>query len=121
MMKVYFIQAGQFIKIGVSGDENKRLRSLRTGCPYPLRLLAAVECVRAFLQEKLLHQVCAQDWVRGEWFKSSPNVLFWMQRLIESHGKLFSLEDDQAQDDEWHELTLRRLRLEHRSIERMAA
>lgn len=39
---IYFIKAGGLIKIGTAGDVDKRLVSIRTGCPVQIELLASI-------------------------------------------------------------------------------
>ena len=71
---VYFIgaEAGP-IKIGVSCDPAKRLRTLQTGHPVPLMLLAVVP--GGVGVERALHRKFADLRVRGEWFARSPELI----------------------------------------------
>jgi predicted GIY-YIG superfamily endonuclease len=70
---VYFIQRQySHIKIGVSSNPEKRLRTLQTGSSIPLRLIATFPCEsrsEAFLLEKYFHENYAHLQVKGEWFK----------------------------------------------------
>jgi hypothetical protein len=62
--KTYFLRAGQLTKIGRSTDVPARIRTLQTGCPSPIRLIALLEGDR----ESEWHQRFAEHRVHGEWF-----------------------------------------------------
>src|SRR5262245_20438799 len=70
---VYFIRAGDAIKIGVTRDVERRLRALATGSAVPLELLPTLPGGRRL--EKKLHQRCRRFHVRGEWFKADEALL----------------------------------------------
>ena len=71
---IYFVQAGDgHIKIGFAKDVPSRLAELQTAHVVPLTLLAHVVGDR--LQEAALHRRFAAGRVRGEWFRSSPELL----------------------------------------------
>lgn len=72
---VYFVQQGNDgpIKIGVSGNVDKRIRSLSTSSPLPLRLLAVLPGGRG--EEQELHKRLAAHRLGGEWFAPVPAVL----------------------------------------------
>jgi hypothetical protein len=68
---VYFIQAGQRIKIGISSHVDRRLSSLRTSSPERLMVLGVIyawsrESSRAI--ERGLHLGFSWLHARGEWF-----------------------------------------------------
>lgn len=74
---VYFIVAAtgseaQFCKIGrTSKSPYKRLRTLQTGCPFPLQIALALhlpEGAAAFVEERLHGELDAFH-IRGEWFR----------------------------------------------------
>lgn len=73
-MYVYFIKClddNGYIKIGVAQDVKKRLDSLQTGCPYPLKVICAIGCdnrEHALATEKRLHRYFGHSRVGGEWF-----------------------------------------------------
>ena len=63
-----------FIKIGVSGDPEKRLANLSTGCPMNLNVRCGVEFEdddAAYRVENLLHQILDEGRCEGEWFLSA--------------------------------------------------
>lgn len=72
---VYFIAASArgLIKIGSAVDPAARLRTLSTGSPDRLHLLATIPGGEK--RERELHARFAADRVRGEWFRPSANLL----------------------------------------------
>lgn len=76
---IYFIQAGEFIKIGISNRKafNRRLASLQTGCPYKLTVLRVVDTLWPVADERRLHRLFSAYRVRSrnEWFKMSKQDL----------------------------------------------
>jgi hypothetical protein len=72
---VYFIQAGEFVKIGVAKDVQQRLTFMQIGCPYDMVLLKAMECLDPYHDEEMIHAELEKYRVRGEWFKLPPAVL----------------------------------------------
>jgi hypothetical protein len=83
---VYFVQqvtpgADGPIKIGVTGQLQKRMRALRTGVPHDLRLLATMPGDDT--AEHGLHQRFADDRIspRAEWFRPSPTLLAFIATL----------------------------------------
>lgn len=71
---VYFIQAvaGGLVKIGVSGNPERRLADFQTGCPVELRIVKSIDSVSRATETEL-HRHFGQFRVRGEWF--DPIVL----------------------------------------------
>lgn len=78
---VYFVQARHLglIKIGFSGNPQKRLRSLKTGSPDELSILKVIKGSPRLEAE--LHRRFVSDRVRGEWFKPSPALLSFIENL----------------------------------------
>lgn len=72
---VYVIQQGDDgpLKIGVTTDVRKRMRSLQTGSPHPLRLVAIFDGNK--LDEQKAHDRFAPHALSGEWFKPVPEIL----------------------------------------------
>ena len=71
---VYIIAESKIspVKIGVAGSLNGRLRELQIGNPRRLRLLYSIEVGghrRARRVESMVHALCAEHRIRGEWFK----------------------------------------------------
>lgn len=92
---IYFVQFAKRgpIKIGLvsfADRENPRYKramlesrigGLQTGCPYELRLLAAVDGNRD--SEAWLHYQFYHLHIRGEWFHPAPELLEMIKKLIE--------------------------------------
>jgi uncharacterized protein YozE (UPF0346 family) len=73
---IYFIKSDETkeIKIGyTSGEVEKRLKTLQTGHPYKLQVLATMPGSRD--EEKTLHEKFASIRLSGEWFKPHPDLL----------------------------------------------
>jgi hypothetical protein len=70
---VYFVRAGDAVKIGRTGNLAGRLRALATGSAVPLELLAAVPGGRH--EEARLHRQWGHLHVRGEWFRADEALL----------------------------------------------
>ena len=74
---IYFAEASyennKFIKIGYSEKPNKRIQSLRTSCPIPIKLLGVRTGNR--LDEASLHNAFQNDRIHGEWYKPSKDLL----------------------------------------------
>lgn len=71
---IYFIGAGDFVKIGKStvAGLDKRLSAVQIGCPFEAFLLAALACDQIY--EKWIHSRLQVFWFRGEWFHRSPEI-----------------------------------------------
>lgn len=81
--QVYFISGSgkrDSIKIGwTQGAVEDRLSALQTGSPVPLVALAAVRAVYAF--ERWCHRELVDDRAYGEWFKRTPRLMSFIDRL----------------------------------------
>jgi Meiotically up-regulated gene 113 len=74
---LYFVQAGGAdgpVKIGYSGDVEKRLEALKTGNHLELTLRLKHEHDRAFDLERALHAELAVHRLEGEWFEHTPKL-----------------------------------------------
>ena len=74
---VYFAVIGEpyitHVKVGfTTSDPEKRVKSLQTGCPFPIKLLGYV--FGSLEREHELHDVFASDRLSGEWFAYSERV-----------------------------------------------
>lgn len=83
---VYFIQAGDDgpIKIGFSGDPAKRLSSLQTANPQPLRLIGVLPGGKDV--EATMHSAFSSHRLRGEWFNPDPSILGLLDQLTAAHA-----------------------------------
>jgi hypothetical protein len=78
-MAVYFLQAGNRIKIGHAKSVSQRMLFYKTHNHENLRLLAVIEGSRPL--EASLHKRFQNDRVQGEWFRSSPELLQYIGTL----------------------------------------
>lgn len=83
---IYFVSAGsQFIKIGTSFNLNERVKGLQTANPKRLKIKAVLE--GGFKTESELHNMFAKAKTRGEWFKSTEE-LKWFIRAIQENPNI---------------------------------
>ena len=75
---LYFVQCGEFVKIGKARDLSKRLSQLQVGNPAELRLLLALPGTSEWVteNEQMFHHHMRLRHVRGEWFRCSLDDLF---------------------------------------------
>jgi hypothetical protein len=74
---VYFVQSGQFIKIGHSKKWPERLSVLQTGSPMGIEVLH-VE-VGPTSKERALHRRFGMYRYRGEWFHASAALFDFIE------------------------------------------
>jgi hypothetical protein len=77
--EIYFLECGDFVKIGFASVLEGRLRSLRTANPYPLNILATISGYAS--TEKRLHARFAGARHRGEWFCRTPELLKFINEI----------------------------------------
>lgn len=70
--RVYFILAGDYIKVGFSTNPHKRIKSMQTGSPFVLVMLADIPGSKDDEQE--IHRMFPDLHVRGEWFRDDPRI-----------------------------------------------
>lgn len=85
MAYLYVIQAGEFVKIGISRNVQARLAELQTGNPLPLAILDAFEFADAEQVERALHQRFANARVQGEWFRLTAEDLEALADICRSY------------------------------------
>lgn len=59
------------VKVGIAKNPGSRLHEIKTACPYPIDLVAAVELPTreiALAVEKAFHEVMGKYRLNGEWF-----------------------------------------------------
>lgn len=72
---VYVVRGGfRHIKIGISSDVQRRLGSIQTGCPFPVKLLGQWRTPHARKVEKAAHKALMKYRTTGEWFNIAENV-----------------------------------------------
>jgi len=95
---LYVIKAGEFYKVGISVNHEKRIETLSAGNPEPtyIKLLYVLPSEDSETIEKRIHEKLQDYSIRGEWFRSSDEEI---QRAVESvitkHG--YDIEDVKMQ------------------------
>ncbi|MGH8219960.1 MAG: GIY-YIG nuclease family protein [Steroidobacteraceae bacterium] len=84
----------RFIKFGYARDPQRRLLELQSGSPIDLELLGAIilrDQALAIELERAVHIAASDFHVRGEWFRSTPRTLMfveWMRLSLEKFEEL---------------------------------
>jgi hypothetical protein len=95
MSLTYFMQIEgpeKLVKIGKTKNPGIRFLTLKTGLPWPLRLVAMVGSD----VEKDLKQRFSSDRVQGEWFRPSTAMREWLDRAAEDGRLVRQVAVDQA-------------------------
>lgn len=73
---VYFLKAGDFVKIGIASSLRARVKALQTACPHPLETIGVipVDLSSAYDVERELHEKFAGHRTHGEWFRYSDEI-----------------------------------------------
>lgn len=77
---IYFIRAGEFIKIGRAVNWRARISQMQTGSPYTIQPLLVFPDDCAL--ERKLHTRFRHDRFRGEWFHASPAILAYIKENL---------------------------------------
>lgn len=77
---VYIITCDKYledniIKVGVSNNPKKRLKTFQTSCPYELYIASLFKTDKAYDVEKQVHWLLDCFRISGEWFKINPDKL----------------------------------------------
>jgi len=70
-MVVYFIRAGEYVKIGIAKDIKSRIAALQTGQPVKIEFCGAIRNItieQARRYERKLHEFFKNLRAEGEWF-----------------------------------------------------
>lgn len=80
---VYFIGNTEegCVKIGYSNNVEKRLGQLKTGCPFPIRILCIIPSESPVTLESTLHGKYKKYRLHGEWFKIEGKLKERLERL----------------------------------------
>jgi len=76
MSYVYAVNAGEYVKFGMTADLDSRIRSMQTGCPLEIVVVGYVRGGSSL--EAAVHQFFSPHRERGEWFSmhdSMRNIL----------------------------------------------
>jgi hypothetical protein len=93
MNNIYIIGDGENIKIGVSKNPQRRLKTLQTGHPHKLTLLFSIPSPSAYKIEKQLHKMLTDfrvkktNCVRSEWFCLKDRDYNWLYSYITELSK----------------------------------
>lgn len=88
---VYFVQAGDRIKIGMGVCIASRIGDLQVGSASRLKCLGYIECFDSMVStERELHTRFAGLRLRGEWFRDDPEL----RAFIATHAKPWPLHPD---------------------------
>ncbi|MGN6769773.1 MAG: GIY-YIG nuclease family protein [Rhizobiaceae bacterium] len=77
---VYFLRAGDEVKIGFSTNLRQRLEKLRNGNAFPVFVCRYVEGTMA--TERQFHKRFAEYRLRGEWFDLRGSLARFLERHI---------------------------------------
>lgn len=95
---VYFIQSGEFVKIGISQDVTKRLQTLQTASPYPMKVIKKLAVPYPASAEFRLHRYYADRRRAGEWFALTADDIANIMEF-ESKDLLWLGEDETDRPD----------------------
>ena len=77
---IYFLRAGDFVKIGHSTRWKVRLAQMQTGSPYTIVPLLVL--VGPASMERKLHNQFRASHFRGEWFHMGPTIGAFIKRNL---------------------------------------
>lgn len=97
-----------YIKIGISGEVKKRVQSIRTGIPIPMRFVCTilVDAVAASDIEKALHERFSDRRTSGEWFKFDFTADADKKEFNEGCREVFSSYSSSIKSDGWEKSTV---------------
>lgn len=80
---IYFIQAcSNYVKIGMSFNLEGRVKGLQTANPKRLKVKAVLE--GGSQTEAGLHELFKKSQVRGEWFKTTEEIKWYIRAIQEN-------------------------------------
>jgi len=93
---VYFVlaQGCNKVKIGVTSNVHKRLLTLSSYCPFPLRLLGTIEAGLAYDLESSLHEKFSEFKVHGEWYEDARSIRLYIAENCDGNIGEYSLVGD---------------------------
>lgn len=77
---VYFVQAGEFIKIGTTTNLRARIAALQNGSPFPITLLHTLP--GACEKERAIQKHFYEFRIRGEWYEDAPELRRFIEKGI---------------------------------------
>lgn len=98
---LYFIKAGDFVKIGRTKNMAKRLQWIKGACPLEIRLVASIE--NEGWSEAAWHKAFRATRVRGEWFHATEELRLAIEYAVAGDDWVCILSDTELQTkDERH-------------------
>lgn len=82
----YFVRRGDFIKIGHSAVPKQRMGSLQVSFPDRLKVLAVIP--NSIIKEPDAHAMFAHLYVSGEWFRATPELLYFISKVKEEANQM---------------------------------
>jgi len=97
-MFVYFMKSGKKgpVKIGKSGNPEKRMKFLQTGNPCKLELIRIIPCKdekSAYSLEGRFHRLMKKRRLHGEWYHPSFSIKKLMETKLIKDSGLIAVED----------------------------
>lgn len=77
---IYFLRAGEFVKIGRSKLWKERMAHMQIGSPYTIVPLLVL--IGDAAHERKLHSRFRADRYRGEWFHMSPTISAFIKQSL---------------------------------------
>lgn len=78
---VYLITCGEFTKIGLATDPERRLANMQAGNPYEMKIAKIWHTLTPQIDEECLHAQFEAYRIRGEWFRLPVNNLLHLISL----------------------------------------
>lgn len=72
---VYLVRSGEYYKIGISAEPEKRIAGLQVGSPYPIETIHIQMSADYIGLERHLHAVYSDYRVTGEWFSFDDEMI----------------------------------------------
>ena len=81
-MFVYLIEAGEYYKIGISKNPDKRVRQIGANSPFDVKLLFKYQTQYAEYVERCSQLYFINKHVKREWFKLNKSDVYKFQKLV---------------------------------------
>jgi hypothetical protein len=84
-MYVYFIKAGDAIKVGIATDINSRMVSVQVGNPHKIKLLHSISTSEQHAREieSQIHGLFHKTNLNGEWFQANQFMIDFITHIKE--------------------------------------
>jgi len=79
---VYLLRGGDYYKIGLSANPNRRIvKEIQPKLPFEVEIIATLQTENMFDLEKMLHTAFSHRRTNGEWFELEPHDVRWIKNL----------------------------------------